>query len=135
MRKTQKAIHFEIPVVTHRKLEDYARNIGDISNTDRPKVATAIRRTLRVILDLHSNEALSRNSCYKEGGDTLSFIQKCVRRISRSNPRVGRPSNSRQSYSLITGGVFAGVFLIGGFSCFRQSMLLPSTLPIFQPSF
>ena len=79
MRKTQKAIHFEIPVVTHKKLEDYARNIGDISNTDRPKVATAIRRTLRVILDLHSNEEFQKK-LLKDGGDTLSFIQKCVRR-------------------------------------------------------
>ena len=79
MRKTQKSIHFEIPVVTHKKLEDYARNIGDISNTDRPKVATAIRRTLRVILDLHSNEEFQKKLT-EDGGDTLSFIQKCVRR-------------------------------------------------------
>ncbi|MDE0323118.1 MAG: hypothetical protein OXN27_04285 [Candidatus Poribacteria bacterium] len=79
MRKTQKAIHFEIPAVTHKKLENYARNIGDISNTDRPKVATAIRRTLRVILDLHSNEEF-QEKLLKDGGDTLSFIQKCVRR-------------------------------------------------------
>ncbi|MDE0323113.1 MAG: hypothetical protein OXN27_04260 [Candidatus Poribacteria bacterium] len=79
MRKTQKAIHFEIPAVTHKKLENYARSIGDISNTDRPKVATAIRRTLRVILDLHSNEEFQKQLS-KEGGDTLSFIQKCVRR-------------------------------------------------------
>ena len=78
MSKTQKSIHFEIPVVTHRKLEDYARNIGDISNTDRPKVATAIRRTLRVILELHSNEEF-QDLLRQEGGDTLSFIQKCVR--------------------------------------------------------
>ena len=79
MSKTQKSIHFQIPAVTHRKLEDYARNIGDISNTDRPKVATAIRRTLRVILDLHSNEEFQKK-LLKDGGDTLSFIQKCVRR-------------------------------------------------------
>ena len=79
MSKTQKAIHFEIPIVTHKKLEDYARNIGDISNTDRPKVATAIRRTLRVILDLHSNEEFQKQ-LLQEGGDTLSFIQKCVRK-------------------------------------------------------
>lgn len=79
MQKNHKTVHFEIPTTTHKKLEDYARNIGDISNTNRPKVATAIRRTLRVILNFYANEEF-QEKCLKNDEDMLSFLKKCIRK-------------------------------------------------------
>ena len=72
-----KSIQFSLPEITHKKLEEFARDIGAVSENDRPKVATAVKQIVRRVIDLHT-DAEVQTKVRKEGADTLSFILRCV---------------------------------------------------------
>ena len=72
-------IHISIPNATYEKILKLAENIGCVTYAGKPKAATTVAKTLRVILNLYSDDTFQQ--CLKiEGIDTLAFIQKSVRK-------------------------------------------------------
>ena len=73
-----------LPENTHRKMRDYARHIGCVSTADKPKVTTAIWRSMRMLLNLYSDEECMEK-VKQEGGDVLAFIERCVKKEIRKS--------------------------------------------------
>ena len=79
MNSKPKSIQFFVPSVTYSKLLNFARHIDCVSETEHPKAASAVKLILRAVLDLYSNEDFIEK-VEEEGGDTLSYIKRCVRK-------------------------------------------------------
>lgn len=73
------SIRLSIPKTTYQKILHFAEHIDCISETGNPQPSNAVRKACRVILNFHSDEQF-QECLQKDGGDTLSFIQKCVRK-------------------------------------------------------
>ena len=73
------SIQITLSPQTHRRVRDYAKHIGAVSATGNVKVATAVKKTLRLILTFYSDEEFQK-CLAEEGIDTLAYIQRCVRR-------------------------------------------------------
>lgn len=82
MDNKPKSIQFSIPPATYSKLLNFAKHIDCVSETERPKAASTVKVILRTILDLYSNENFIEK-VEEDGGDTLSYIKRCVRRDMR----------------------------------------------------
>ena len=79
MNNKPKSIQFSIPLATYAKLLSFATHIDCVSETERPKAASAVKVVLRTVLDLYSDEDFIEK-VEEEGGDTLSYIKRCVRK-------------------------------------------------------
>ena len=86
MHNKPRAIQFSIPPATYSKLLNFARHIDCVSETERPKAASAVKVILRTVLDLYSNEDFIEK-VEEDGGNTLSYIKRCVRRELRGSQR------------------------------------------------
>ncbi len=82
MEKKPKSIQFSVPPTTYSKLLSFAKHIDCVSETERPKVATAVKVILRTVLDLYSDEDFIEK-VEENGGNTLSYIKGCIRRELR----------------------------------------------------
>lgn len=82
MNNKPKSIQFSVPSVTYSKLLSFARHIDCVSENERPKAASAVKVILRAVLDLYSNEDFIEK-VEEDGGDTLSYIKRCVRKELR----------------------------------------------------
>ena len=72
-------IQIKIPTATHNRVIELAKHVDCISNTGNPKAATAVTKTLRVVLNFYNDDTFQK--CLEnEGIDTLAFIQKSVRK-------------------------------------------------------
>ena len=83
MNNKPKSIQFSVPSATYAKLLSFATHIDCVSETERPKAASAVKVILRTVLDLYSNEDFIEK-VEEEGGDTLSYIKRCVRKELQS---------------------------------------------------
>lgn len=81
MKKANR-INLSVPPTSYSRILRLAEDAGCITGTGNLNAAEAIRRTMRVVLDFHHNEDF-RKQVEQEGGDTLSYIQKCVRKELR----------------------------------------------------
>ena len=79
MNNKPKSIQFSIPPATYAKLLSFAKHIDCVSETERPKAASAVKVILRAILDLYSDEDFIEK-VEEDGGNTLSYIKRCARR-------------------------------------------------------
>lgn len=79
MNNKPKSIQFSIPPATYAKLLSFAKHIDCVSETERPKAASAVKAILRAVLDLYSNEDFIEK-VEEDGGNTLSYIKRCARR-------------------------------------------------------
>ena len=82
MNNKPRSIQFSIPPATYSKLLNFAEHIDCVSETERPKAASAVKVILRTVLDLYSNEDFIEK-VEEDGGNTLSYIKRCVRRELR----------------------------------------------------
>ena len=82
MKNKPRSIQFSIPPATYSKLLGFAEHIDCVSETKRPKAASAVKVILRMVLDLYSDEDFIEK-VEEDGGDTLSYIKRCVRRELR----------------------------------------------------
>ena len=71
-------VQVSLPPNTHEKLLDYALHIGCITIHEKPKAATAIWKTLKMILEFYRDENIM-NIVQNESGDLLDYIKKCVK--------------------------------------------------------
>ena len=63
----------------HSSVINYAKNVDCVSITGNPKAATAVTKTMRVVLGLFSDEDFQK--CLQEEGiDALAYIQRCVKK-------------------------------------------------------
>ena len=79
MEKKPKSIQFSVPPATYSKLLSFAKHIDCVSETERPKAASAVKTILRTVLDLYSNEDFIEK-VEEDGGNALSYIKRCVRK-------------------------------------------------------
>lgn len=77
-------VQFSLHPATYKKLLEFATHIHCDSETGRPMAATAAKKVLRSVLNLYSDAAFLRK-LESEGGDTLSFILKCVNKEIRQD--------------------------------------------------
>ena len=82
-----KSVQFSIPPTTYNKLLQFAKHIHCDSETGRPKAASAVKQVLRTVLNFYSDQDFLEK-LDQEGGDTLSFIQKCVRKEIRQQEQL-----------------------------------------------
>ena len=79
MKKNTIPVHVSLPTTTHKKVINFAQHIDCISETGNPKAASAVKRTLSVVLNFYNDDTFQK--CLEnEGIDTLAFIQKSVRK-------------------------------------------------------
>ena len=83
MNNKPKSIQFSIAPVTYAKLLSFAEHIDCVSETERPKAASAVKVVLRTVLDLYSNEDFIEK-VEEDGGNTLSYIKRCVQKELQS---------------------------------------------------
>lgn len=74
-----KPVQISLPKNSHNRLMQFAKHIGCVSGTGKPKAASTILRTLRTVMEFYSNETFLKK-IDEEGIDTLAFIQKCVKK-------------------------------------------------------
>lgn len=78
MKKTI-SVQLALAPNTHKRIIDFAKHIDCVSRTGNPKAATAVKKTLRVILTFYTDYDF-QECLENEGIDTLAFIQKCVKK-------------------------------------------------------
>ena len=86
MKQKPKTVQFSIPPATYNKLLQFAKHIHCDSATGRPKVASAVKQVLHTVLSFYSDADVLKK-LDREGGDTLSFIEKCVRKERREKEK------------------------------------------------
>ena len=94
-----KSIQFKIPSATYAKLLQFASHIHCDSDSGRPKAASAVKQVLHTVLNLYSDDEFLE-ILETEGGDTLSFIQKCVKKEIRQKEIKQEDENSSRRRKL-----------------------------------
>ena len=64
---------------TLTRVINYAKNVDCVSITGNPKAATAVTKTMRVVLGFFSDDDF-QECLENEGIDALAFIQRCVKK-------------------------------------------------------
>ena len=67
------------PPTIHKKILEFATHIDCVSRSEEPKPTSTVLKTMRVVMGLYNDENF-REYLEREGGNTLSIIQKCVRK-------------------------------------------------------
>ena len=84
LKRNKIPVQISLPLTTHTKIIKLAKDIDCISETENPKAASAVAKTMRVVLNFYSDEQFQE--CLEdEGIDALAFKQKCIRQEMKEN--------------------------------------------------